>query len=147
MPHSEAPDYAESRFCLREDTPQVWALDSASLVSADDKTRILVIGSHGGLLGGRAEFALKYDALAAIFNDAGLGIEQAGTARIFTLDARKIPAATVDCRTARIGDGRSMYETGIISHVNATAAALGAAAGVPTQDFIALLIARHGTTA
>ena len=36
---------------------------------------IVVTGSHGGLLGGKPETALKYDALAALFNDAGIGIE------------------------------------------------------------------------
>jgi hypothetical protein len=142
MPTGEAPDYAESRFCVRTAAPQAWVLDSASLVRADDKDRILLIGSHGGLLGGRAEAALKYDALAAVFNDAGVGIDDAGIARIFALDARKIPAVTVDCRTARIGDGRSTYETGILSHVNATAAARGAKPGMRAAAFVELLGAR-----
>jgi hypothetical protein len=143
MPHSNVPDYAESRFCVRERAPQVWALDSASLVAAEDKTHLLLIGSHGGLLGGRAEAALKYDAIAAVFNDAGIGIENAGTARIFALDARRIPAATVDCRTARIGDGRSTYDTGVISCLNEAATALGARAGQRAADFIDLVIARR----
>jgi hypothetical protein len=139
MPHSDVPDYVESRFCVREAPPQAWALDSASLVSATDASHILLIGSHGGLLGGRPEAALKYDAVAAVFNDAGVGIEDAGIARIFALDARKISAVTVDCRTARIGDGRSTYETGILSHVNVTAAARGAKPGLRAAEFVALI--------
>jgi hypothetical protein len=146
MPHSNVPDYAESRFCLRDRAPQVWALDSASLVSAEDKEHILLIGSHGGLLGGRAAAALKYDAIAAVFNDAGIGIENAGTARIFALDARRIPAATVDCRSARIGDGRSIHDTGVISCLNETATALGARAGQRAVDFVDLVIARRRGT-
>lgn len=141
MPHSDVPDYVESRFCVREAAPQAWALDSASLVESTDKSHILLIGSHGGLLGGRPEAALKYDALAAVFNDAGVGIDDAGIARIFALDARKIPAATVDCRTARIGDGRSTHETGILSHVNAAAAARGAKPGMRAAEFVALIAA------
>lgn len=139
MPTGDAPDYAESRFCVRAAAPQAWALDSASLVRADDKDHILLIGSHGGLLGGRAEAALKYDVLAAVFNDAGVGIDDAGIARIFALDAREIPAGAVDCRTARIGDGRSIYETGILSHVNATAASRGAKPGMRAASFVELI--------
>ncbi len=139
MPHSDVPDYVESRFRVREAAPQAWALDSASLVSATDASHILLIGSHGGLLGGRPEAALKYDAVAAVFNDAGVGIDNAGIARIFALDARGIPAATVDCRTARIGDGRSTYESGILSHVNATAATRGAKPGLRAAEFVALI--------
>ncbi len=75
---------------------------------------IVVTGSHGGLLGGKPETALKYDALAALFNDAGIGIDEAGTTRLAALDARGIAAATVAADSARIGDARSTYEDGIL---------------------------------
>ena len=100
---------------------------------------IVVTGSHGGLLGGRPETALKYDALAALFNDAGIGIEEAGVTRLPALDARSIAAATVAAASARIGDARSTYEDGILSRVNARAAALGIAPGMSARDFVAII--------
>ena len=100
---------------------------------------IVVTGSHGGLLGGRSETALKYDALAALFNDAGIGIDEAGVTRLPALDARGIAAATVAAASARIGDARSTYEDGILSRVNARAAALGIAPGISAREFVAII--------
>lgn len=114
---------------------ELWALDSASLVLPEDAGRILMVGSHGGAPGGRAETALKTDALAAVFHDAGVGIDRAGLSRLPFLDRRAIAAAAVSAASARIGDGRSLWRTGILSHVNETAAALGARPGMTTASF------------
>ncbi len=96
-------------------------------------------GSHGGLLGGRPETALKYDALAAVFNDAGIGVDDAGITRLPALDRRGIAAATVAATSARIGDARSTYEDGIVSRFNSRAAALGIAKGVSAREFVAIV--------
>ena len=45
-----------------------------------------------------------------------------------------MPAATVDYRTARIGDARSLWETGRLSVVNAVAAARGWRVGDAVAD-------------
>ena len=108
----------KARFSSFADAPAVWALDSASLVGAEHVGTVVVTGSHGGLLGGRPDTALKYDALAALFNDAGIGIDEAGVTRLPALDARGIAAGTVAAASARIGDARSTYEDGILSRVN-----------------------------
>jgi hypothetical protein len=135
------PPYTESRYALRENlgVPLVWGLDSASLVQPEDSDRILMIGSHGGLLGGDPASALRGAARAAVFNDAGVGIDGAGLTRLPALDARGMPAATVDCWSARIGDARSMWQTGTLSHVNAAARALGAAPGISACAFADLI--------
>jgi hypothetical protein len=133
------PPALESMFLLIAEPPAVWALDSAAAVSAEHVGTIVVTGSHGGLLGGRSETALKYDALAALFNDAGIGIDEAGVTRLPALDARGIAAATVAAASARIGDARSTYEDGILSRVNARAAALGLAPGSSAREFVAVL--------
>ena len=117
----------------------MWALDSASLVAPEHKDAIVVTGSHGGLLGGRPETALKYDVRAAFYNDAGIGIDEAGISRLPALDRRGIVAATVSVASARIGDARSTYEDGILSRVNARAAALGLTPGMTARDAVALL--------
>ncbi len=105
-------------------------------MSPEHAGAVVVTGSHGGLLGGKAETALKYDALAALFNDAGIGIDEAGVTRLPALDARRIAAATVAATSARIGDARSTYEDGILSRVNARAAALGIAPGMTAREFV-----------
>src|SRR3954467_1571883 len=76
------PEAIEGTFLLIPDAPQVWALDSASLVMPEHKEAIVVTGSHGGLLGGRPETALKYDVRGALYNDAGIGKDEAGISRL-----------------------------------------------------------------
>ena len=135
----EPPPALEAAFLVISDAPQVWALDSASLVAPEHRDAIVLTGSHGGLLGGRPETALKYDVRAAFYNDAGIGIDEAGVSRLPALDQRGIAAATVAAVSARIGDARSTYEDGVLSRVNARAAALGLAAGMPAREAVAIL--------
>ena len=118
----------------------VWALDSVSLARADDRRAIVVTGSHGALLGGRADHVLEVDVFAAFFNDAGGGKEGAGFSRLASLDARGIAAATASHQTARIGDGRSTYDTGVISHANETARRLDVREGMSVRNAVARLV-------
>ena len=134
-----APEALEAAFLLVAEPPAVWALDSASLVAIEHNDAIVVTGSHGGLLGSKPETALKYDVRGALYNDAGIGKDEAGISRLPALDARGIPAATVSAASARIGDARSTYEDGIISRVNGRAAALGLREGISARDFVARL--------
>ena len=120
---------------------EVWAMDSAALVEDTDRRRIVVTGSHGGLLGGAADDGvLAVDVFCAFFNDAGGGKEEAGFARLPTLDARGIAAATVSAYSARIGDGRSTYDTGVLSRVNDVARRLELKEGMSVRDAVARLI-------
>jgi hypothetical protein len=135
-PRSGPPPYAEGRWCVDAGRLEVWALDSVGKVEPGDAGRILVIGSHGALHGGRPDSALGVDAAAAVFNDAGVGADRIGITRLPVLAARGIPAAAVDCMSARIGDGRSMWESGRISHVNEVAARMGVAREMSVQAFV-----------
>lgn len=139
--HRSPPGALEAAFLLITQEPTVWALDSASLVSPEHRYSIVVTGSHGGLLGGRSETALKYDLCGALYNDAGIGKDAAGISRLPALDARGIAAATVAAASARIGDARSTYEDGIISRVNQRAVSLGLREGISAREFVAGL--RH----
>jgi uncharacterized protein YunC (DUF1805 family) len=133
------PPALEAAFLVIADPPRVWALDSASLVAPEHRDAIVLTGSHGGLLGGRPETALKYDVRAAFYNDAGIGIDEAGISRLPALDLRGIPAVTVAAANARIGDARSTYEDGVLSRVNARAATLGLAVGMAAREAVAIL--------
>jgi len=130
---------AEGRCLLAEGPPRVWALDSASLVRPEDEGAIVVTGSHGGLIGGHPESALRAPAMAAVFNDAGFGLEDAGISRLPALDVRGIAAATVAAASARIGEGCSTFSSGTLSAVNGVARSLGARVGNSTSDFIELV--------
>lgn len=134
----DPPAYEEGQYevALVDGAPPVLCLDSASMVIPAHAGRVIATGSHGGLVGGDPATALKADGMAALYNDAGIGIERAGVTRLAALDARGIPAATVAAMSARIGQGRSTLMDGVLSVVNETAAAAGAAPGMKAAEWI-----------
>ena len=131
------PPYEESRFLFSDQhqTPKIWGIDSASLIRHEDTNQIVLTASHGGLLSNEKSSAIAVDVAACAFNDAGVGREGAGISRLSALDERRIPAVTVDCMSARIGDIRSACETGIISYANKSADALGTIPGNSLREF------------
>ena len=88
---------------------------------------LAVSGSHGGI--SSAQYALAARPLIAVFNDAGVGKDEAGLAALPFLQGHAIAACTVAHTSARIGEAHSTLEEGVISHCNALAAGLGATAG------------------
>jgi hypothetical protein len=135
----DVPPYRESRTLLRRRPVRVIACDSASLVKSGDADAVIITGSHGGVLAGRPGYGIAARARGAVFNDAGVGIDQAGIQRLEVLDRAAIPAATVDAASARIGDARSAWESGIISHINTQAARHGITVGMTIPAFAELL--------
>jgi hypothetical protein len=143
-PSPAPPPMHETRHEISEasaPTVRVATLDSNALVTPGDTGHIIITGSHGGLLGGRAATAVKYDVFAALYNDAGFGIDDAGISRLPALDARGIAGATVSAWSARIGDGQSTYRDGFISAVNGRAAACGGEIGISAIELVARLVA------
>jgi hypothetical protein len=120
--------------------PKVLCLDAAPLLEPADAGQIVVTGSHAALFRGRPDDVVKYDVAAIFFSDAGVGLDNAGIARLPDLDRRGIPAAAVDANSAPIGDARAIYADGIISHVNRAATALGGEPGMQLRVFIDHLI-------
>ena len=145
LPPSPAPPpQHETRHRLTDaEAPgvRVVAVDSASLVEPQDAGGIVLTGSHGALLGGRPETAMKIAAFAAVFNDADRGIDDCGIARLPALDQRGIAGATVSAWSARIGDGLSTYRDGFVTAVNETAARHGGAVGMAASELVARLVA------
>jgi hypothetical protein len=145
LPPSPAPPpLAETRHRIVEaEAPgvAVWALDSASLVTEADTNAVVLAGSHGGVLGGRPQSALKADVLAGIFNDADVGIDEAGISRLPALAARGIAAATVSAWSARIGDGLSIWHDGYVSALNEPAIACGAEIGISAAELVRRIVA------
>jgi uncharacterized protein YunC (DUF1805 family) len=117
MPTGELPAQRESRMVL--------APGAAASVP------VIGLDSIGGVQ--------PADAAGAVFHDAGIGCDEAGVSRLPVLDARGIPAATVDYRSARIGDARSMWATGTLSRVNRAAARRGLRIGMRADEAAAML--------
>ena len=138
---ADVPEIGETRARIANTGHrEVWAIDSASLVRAEDRRAIVLTGSHGALLGGKPDHAMDVDVFAAFFNDAGGGKDDAGFARLDVLASRGIAGATVSCNTARIGDGRSTYDTGVVSRLNAVSKRLDLKEGMTAREAVARLV-------
>ncbi|MEY3253427.1 MAG: hypothetical protein RL227_2400 [Pseudomonadota bacterium] len=110
----------------------VCVLDSITEAVGGPPGRVVVSGSHGGVSAGR--FALEARVALAVFNDAGVGLDAAGIAALPLLQAHGIAACTVAHSSARIGEAASTWATGVVSHVNAAALALGIRVGMRLHD-------------
>jgi len=144
LPPCPAPPKSEERrFRLADaeaDGVRVHAIDSAGLVLPEDEGHIVATGSHGALLGGKPETAIKIPVFAALYNDADFGADDAGIARLPVLDARGIAGACVSAWSARLGDGQSTYRDGFITAVNQRAAACGGEVGISAKELVARLV-------
>lgn len=140
----EPPSLPESRFTIRDipGEPRVVGCDSASLITDEDAGQIVVCASHGGLLANNPSYILKAPLYGVVLNDAGVGKNEAGLRRIYAAVDMGIAAAAVSAASARIGDARSTWETGVISCVNDLAAKAGGQIGMTTQAFVDALISR-----
>lgn len=102
-------------------------MDSITKATPDDEGAIVVSASHGGASSG--EFALVVPLKLVVFNDAGVGKDDAGIAALALLESHGVAGLTTSHVSGRIGDADDMWQHGIISHTNASAAALGFSAG------------------
>ncbi len=96
---------------------------------------VVVTGSHGGVSAGR--FALQAQVLLAVFNDAGVGKDNAGIAALPLMQSAGVAACTVAHDTACIGQAASTLNDGVVSFANAAAQALGVRIGMRLQHGLA----------
>jgi hypothetical protein len=122
--------------------PKVICLDAAPMLTPEDAGAIAVTGSHAALFRGRPDSVIGPTLHAVFFNDAGVGLDGAGIARLADLDGRTMPAGAVAADSAPIGDARRILAEGVLSHVNVSATRAGLAAGMPLRDAVAHLLAR-----
>ena len=135
---SNYPEYPEARHDLGTNRGglRIVAVDSVSLVESEDAGQVVVSGSHGGVVSGQPSVTISVGAAAAFFNDAGIGIDEAGLGRLPRLDELGIAGATVSAESARIGDGRSTYEDGVVSRANDIAREFGIRVRMAARDAV-----------
>jgi hypothetical protein len=111
---------------------------SITELSRSDAGCIAVSGSHGGV--SSARYARDSRPLLSVFNDAGIGKDNAGLAALDFLQSANLAACTVAHHSARIGDATSTLNDGIISHANALARTLGVTVGQTCRQVVDALI-------
>lgn len=138
-PHAMLPEVAEARWDQEVGGISVLCVDSASLIDPGDAGRVIITGSHGGLIGGNPARACKAEARYVSFSDAGRGKNDAGVMRLPALDTRGIAAVTLASMSCEIGNAASALNDGVVSAVNRTARDAGIRVGMSHRDALAAL--------
>lgn len=123
-PHTKPPVMGETRHVVEGFA----CVDSSSLLVPEDRGRIVATGSHGALNSGQA--VQPFAPRLVFYNDAGPGADMGGIKGFALLDEAGIAAVAVSAQSARIGDGRSTLQDGIVSHFNEAARRFGACVGM-----------------
>lgn len=116
----------------QNDGVAVWGMDSIASIAPAHAGCVVVTGSHGGQSAG--EYALKFPLRAVLFNDAGIGKEEAGVVALAMLQEKGIAAAAIAHTTGRIGDALDMWGHGYLSRVNEAAARVGLEEGMSARE-------------
>ncbi len=101
--------------------------DSITKLGSQLRGTVLIAASHGGRYCGY--LAALSGLRGVIFNDAGVGKDNAGIGSLDYLQGLGLAAATIAHTSARIGDGADMLKRGRISFCNEIARALGCEEG------------------
>ncbi len=118
-------------------------IDSITELQPADAGCIALSGSHGGL--SSARYALAVRPLLSVFNDAGVGLDGAGVAGLALLQAHGLAACAVSHMSARIGQAASAWDSGVVSHANEAAQALGIRAGHALRPQVEQIPGRQAT--
>jgi hypothetical protein len=105
-------------------TPLV--VDSVTDLDDTAEGRVVACGSHGGAYPGALAAYRRVHGI--VFNDAGVGLDEAGIAGLSQLATWGIPAAAVSHELARIGYGEDSAIAPVL-HVNRPASDLGCRPG------------------
>lgn len=114
--------------------------DSIAFALPEDKDRnVLCTAGHTGR--SVIEYFRSFRPWAFICSDGGIGKNNSGISALDIVGSEGLAGASVDANTARMGDGQSTYFDGVISAVNAPAAAKGVKVGQTAREAARLLLA------
>jgi len=119
---------------------QVVVTDSIIFGTEADKANVLVTAGHTGRSGAR--HIINVHPFGFICSDGGRGRNDSGMAGLALTNDAGIAGATVDARLARMGDGMSTYEDGIVSAANALALSCGVYVGMTAKAAALCLVNR-----
>jgi uncharacterized protein YunC (DUF1805 family) len=119
---------------------QIIVTDSIVFGTDADKRNVMVTAGHTGRSGAR--HIINVGPFGFICSDGGKGRNDSGMAGLPITAEAGIAGATVDAHDARMGDGMSTYEDGVISAANSLALACGVRVGMKARDAALLLLNR-----
>jgi hypothetical protein len=143
-PRPEAAAEVTNRTVVHEgpDGRAIVCTDSIAFALDEDRERnVLCTAGHTGR--SAVGYLRRARPWGFICSDGGVGADDSGIAALAIVEADGLAGATVDARTARMGDGRSTYHDGMISACNAGARERGVEVGQAASTAARLLLEGH----
>lgn len=135
------PDQITNRTVVEtaEDGRQVICTDSIAFGTEEDRDRnVLCTAGHTGR--SAVPYLRSVHPWGFICSDGGGGRNDSGMAGLQIVEADGLAGATVDARTARMGDGLSTWHDGVISAANQHARRRGVTVGMSAREAAHLLL-------
>jgi hypothetical protein len=131
---------AEQVALIVVETPngRVWAAPGTSAIKEPIPNDVMCSGTNSSRV--MSDAVLRLRAKGAIGNDAGIAMNNTAVEGVAILGERGIPAAAVASLSARLSEGLSTWNDGIISVVNPVARARGVAIGMAAREAARLML-------
>jgi hypothetical protein len=131
---------AEEAPVVVEDTPKgrIWATPGTTAIKDQIPNDVICSGANSSRV--MSDGVLRMGAKAAIANDAGISKHNGAVEGVQILGERGIPAASVSTMSARLGEGLSTWNTGIISVANPVALQRGVKVGMSAKEAARLML-------
>jgi hypothetical protein len=131
----------EEKAVVVEETPKgrIWAAPGTTAIREKIPNDIVCSGANSSRVS--SDGVLRMGAKGSIANDAGIAKNHSAVEGVMILGERGIPSAAVSTLSARLGEGLSTWNDGIISVVNQVAAARGVKVGMSAKEAARLMLA------
>lgn len=126
------------------DGRKIICTDSITFGLPEDVRNIIVSGGHNGR--SSADYIRAINPFGYICSDGGGGRDQSGMAALPAAAEMHIAGAAVDARRARMGDGLSTWNDGIISGANRLAEEAGVRIGMKVPEAARFMVRRKDPT-
>lgn len=117
---------------------RIWATPGTTAIHEKIPNDVICSGANCSRV--MSDGVLRMGAKGAIANDAGIARNKSAVEGLFLLDKAGVPAASVATMSARLSEGLSTWNDGILSVVNDPAAKLGVRVGMTAKDAARLML-------
>jgi hypothetical protein len=117
---------------------RIWATPGTTAIKSQIPNDVICSGANSSRV--FSDGVLRIAAKGAIANDAGIAKNNTGVEGVKLLGERGIPAAAAATMSARLGEGLSTWNEGVISVVNPVAATRGVKVGMSAKEAARLML-------
>jgi hypothetical protein len=138
-PIPTSPGAEEKPVVVEEDAKgRIWAAPGTTAITEKIPNDIVCSGANSSRVS--SDGVIRMGAKGSIANDAGIARNNSAVEGVMILGERGIPSAAVSTLSARLGEGLSTWNDGIISVVNQVAATRGVKIGMSAKEAARLML-------